>query len=125
MLPSKLPPKPAHPGYPAMKWHPETGEATVYNSPHEVPEGHLDQHPASLEKTPALKPSAPSALPMTKAEIVTALKAGNIEYPATAGAKALYDLLDKTLREHLTANNVTIPDNANVPALLALVNPAS
>lgn len=125
MLPSKPVPKPAHPDYPAMKWHPETGVAAVFHTPHDVPEGYLDQHPSSLEKTPAVKPSTPGALPMTKAEIVAALKAGAIEYPATAGAKALYDLLDKTLREHLTANNIPIPENANVPALLALVNSVS
>jgi hypothetical protein len=38
--------------YPAFRWHPETGEAKVFNSEGDVPEGWLHKHPEdpSLEK---------------------------------------------------------------------------
>lgn len=107
--------------YPAMKWHPETGASEIFNSASDVPEGYLDCHPNSVQDN--RPPPAPKAgvLPMTKAEMVAALKAGNIEYPANAGAKALYELLDGKLREHLATNNVPVPEGADVRALLTLI----
>ncbi len=113
------------PNFPAFKWNPETGESQIFNAAHEVPGGWLDQHPSSTsaaEKETA-KADATGALPMTKAEIVEALKAGNIPFKAQSGAKALYDLLDTALRAHLAAEKITVPDGANVPALLILANP--
>lgn len=113
--------------FPAMKWHPETGVPEVFHTAQDVPDGYLDCHPNSLEAKKASQAAAGNTnqLPMTKAEIVEALKAGNIEFKPNQGAKALYDILEAALREHLTANKVEIPEGANVPALLALANPKS
>lgn len=107
--------------FPAMKWHPETGESGIFNSASEVPEGWLDHHPNAKEPIKEKEVVKPTGLPMTKAEIQDALKTGGISAPANASAKSLYDLLVTSLRDHLTEANVTFPETATAPELLALV----
>lgn len=107
--------------YPALKWHPHTGESQVFNAAHEVPADWLDHHPASADaQKPAPKVNS-DVLPMTRNEIVAELTAGAIPFKANQSNKALLELLDKSVREHLTSNNIDIPEGADVKALLALV----
>lgn len=113
------------PNYPAMKWHPVTGEYVICQNESEVPEGYLDTHPNNL---PAVKaadaPAASSALvvlPMKKADIITALTEGGIQFDPKAKAIVLYEALLASLQAHLTEAEVEFPENATAPELLALV----
>lgn len=114
---------PKNPDYPALKWHPETGECATFNAAHEVPAGWLDTHPSNVkadEKASDETKTAPEKLPMAKKDIVKALVDGGIEHDPKAPSSVLYGVLDEKLREHLTANNIDIPEGATVPVLLAL-----
>lgn len=111
---------------PTMAWHPETGENQIFNHPSEVPDGWLDTHPDNMKaKAPAKAEAATGALPMTREEITKALDECEISYKPKAKDKALYELLEKSLRDHFAAEKVEVPADADVPALLALVKPKS
>lgn len=112
---------------PTMAWHPKTGECQVYNHPDDVPADWLDTHPDNVKAKAAAEKSAAVAegLPMTRAEIVKALTDFEITFRASAKDKALYALLEKSLREHFATEKVEVPADADVPALLALVNAKS
>lgn len=113
--------------YPAMKWHPETGESRVFIAPEDVPAGWIDTHPNNLP--PDVKPVAEAlaakiegdALPLTKKQIKVELDAAGVTYPATANVKALYELLSDTLKTFCANNDIAYEPNADVPTLLALV----
>lgn len=107
--------------FPAMRWHPITGEMQVFHAAHDVPADWLTYHPASADGQKPAPKVKPNELPMTKEEIVAALESGGIKFKATQGVKALYELLDANLREHLAANKIDIPEGATVPALLSLI----
>lgn len=120
------------PHYPAMKWHPVTGEYVVCQNESEVPEGYIDTHPNNLppakaeEAVKAYAASVPAAgfpakLPMKKADIITALTEGGIAHDPAAKAIVLYDALLASLKAHLTEAEVEFPENATAPELLALV----
>lgn len=106
--------------YPAYKWHPQTGDAKIFESASEVPEGWLDTHPANLKNVTTDAPKS-DELPMSRDEIKDALKAGNIEFVSNAKTPALYALLVENLQSHLKDAGVEFPENATAPELLALV----
>ena len=112
------------PNYPAMKFHPQTGESRVFHTAEDVPEGWLNKHPAHVDDTKPAPAQKSATLPMTRDEIKAALDAGEIAYKKNAGDKALYDLLVASLKTHLTEAGIQFPEDADGPALLALVPPA-
>lgn len=107
---------------PTMAWD-KDGNSQVFPSAAEIPEGFSDRHPADLAHSTLKEPTPPkpNTLPMTKAEIVEALKAGGIEAKPNMGAKALYDLLLTSLRDVLTESQIAFDPEADAPALLKLV----
>jgi hypothetical protein len=108
--------------FPALYWHPETGEAAVYNSAAEVPTGHLDHHPKHFDGLNPPPPARdPDVIPMTREEIVAVLKESEIKFAANAGIKSLYSLLVSSVKEHLTAEGIEFPETATGPELLELV----
>lgn len=123
--------------FPAMKWHPNTGESQVFKAAQDVPEGWLDHHPADPDyekeavgaapKTPAkiATGSFPEAPVMSRDEIKTALDAAEIPYAKNAKDATLYDILLTSLRQHLAAQNVAFTDDMNAKQLLALVPPST
>jgi hypothetical protein len=60
---------------------------------------------------------------MSRDEITKALADFEIPFKAKAKDKDLYALLEKSLRDHFAAEKVDVADDADVPALLALVKP--
>lgn len=114
------------PNYPAMKWHPETGEAKTFVAPEDVPEGWLDIHPSNLpEPAPVaaskvVSPADSAALPMTREEMKAELSAGGIPFASNAKDATLYAALKKGVQEFLTGAGVAFPADADVPALIAL-----
>lgn len=114
-----------HPDYPAMKWHPETGEPTVFNAPGDVPAGYLDRHPNDpAGKVEVKKPDAPAKVPalcLTRKEIRAELDAGGIAYEKDEPTAVLYDKLVAALKAHLEAAEVEFDEAADAKALLALV----
>jgi hypothetical protein len=108
--------------FPAMMWHPITGEAVTVNSAAEVPDGYLDQHPNSLAEAEKATPEKPAVgLPMDRAAIVAALNEGEIAFKKNAPTGALYNQLTASLRDALASANVTAPDSAEAPELLEMV----
>lgn len=118
-----------NPGFPAMKWHPQTGEATVFNKSQDVPDGYLDEHPDNLSGTAraeavaaaAVKPPASDELCLTREEIMAELHESGLSYKKNTPTKALYDMLVEALKEYLAENEVEFPADADAKALLALV----
>jgi hypothetical protein len=76
------------PKFPALMWHPETGEASVFNSAEEIPEGYLDKHPKHAGD---VKPIVKTEL--SRSEIIAALRERGIEFAPATGTPKLYDLL--------------------------------
>lgn len=114
--------------FPALMWDAETGESKVFARAGDVPAGWLNHHPD--DKDPAKQPPAPIAekppvLPMTRKEVVQALKDGGIEFAANAPHAALYDLLLIGVKSALTEAQITFdPESTDAKALLGLF-PAS
>lgn len=107
--------------FPALFWHPETGDAEVYHAAVDVPEGHLPYHPNHKEARDAAPKVAPTLPPLTKDEIKAKLDAFEIKYAPNLGQKALYELLVRSLKEHFTAEGVAFDENATAPELLELL----
>jgi hypothetical protein len=112
--------KPKDQSYPALKWHPETGDCRLFHSEGQVPKGWLDQHPRNLAPE-KLDPASPAALPMTRKEIVEALNSGGISYDPKAKASVLFDQLTVAVKEALTEANISFDDAADTKELLALL----
>lgn len=115
--------------YPAMKWHPETGEAKVFHKAEDVPDGYLDTHPSNLANVAAANQEASKklnkakTLPLSKDEIIAALVEGGIGYPKQASAKALYDLLTEKVKAALTEAGTSFDPEADTKTLLGLLTP--
>lgn len=82
--------------YPAMRWHPETGEAITVNSVSEDNETYLSHHPADPDKVAAVT-KADDAMPTERVKEL--LDQGGVSYPKNAKVETLR----KTLRGALTA----------------------
>lgn len=109
--------------YPAMKWHPETGEMRVYAKAEHVPEGWLDTHPANLAHVQALAAAAPKPvkLSLTRQEILAALHEGGIEHNIKAKTQDLHERLRERCVAHLTDAGVEFDAAADTKALLELI----
>lgn len=124
-----------------LLWNASTGEAQVFDDEAQ-PEGFIDHHPNDPDKgTPAKAPKKndpPShqggnsgdndpdkakhaQLSMTKDQMISALKAGNIEFDPKAKAAELDELLHSKLREALTAAGKEIPEGTTTAGLWDLV----
>jgi hypothetical protein len=112
--------------FPGQRWDPATGDTRVFQEAGEVPEGWIDRYPTPEEmadaKVAVKNTAVADALPLTRAQITDYLKAGNVPYQGNASTRSLYDLLVASLKEALAAlpTPVTAPEDADVPALLAL-----
>jgi|GEM_PF-4803772 len=105
------------PDYPALKWHPETGECSLFNDAAEVPDGYLDVHPNNLAK----ESEKAATLPMKRKAIIAALKSGSISFDPQADAATLYDLLLSGVKAALTEQELAFDaESDDAPALLAL-----
>lgn len=110
------------PNFPAMKWHPTTGESKLCTVAEDVPDGWLDTHPNNLPKPDEkAKPAGEPELPMTRKDIIKELDAAGVAFPKMAKTQALYDLLGDTAKNFLAAAKVDYAPDADVPSLLALV----
>lgn len=109
--------------FPGMRWDPNTGEAQVFQSAAEVPEGFLDYHPSNPPEVVkvATEAGATDALPMTREEIIKELTDGGIPFKAKAKDAVLYAALLDALKAHLLASEIEFPETATGPELLALV----
>lgn len=104
------------PDYPAMKWHPVTGEYILANDASEVPAGYLDTHPNNL---PAVTVAPPAR--MDRKDIILCLQDGAIPYKANAPTKALYELLLLGLKAALSAAEIAFDqESTDATALLSL-----
>lgn len=106
---------------PTVMYGPE-GEFQIFTDSTEVPAGWADD-PSKFKSADKPKAAAPAAnaLPMTRDEIITALKAGNVPFKGNAGTAALYEALLDALKAHCLAQEITIPDGASAPDLLKLL----
>jgi hypothetical protein len=104
--------------YPALKWHPETGDCKQFERADDVPDGWLDTHPANQLAAPVLNAAA-----ITREEIVSALKAGNVVHKASEGTSKLLALLTREVHDTLKRLGHEFDPSADVRALLAKLGP--
>lgn len=104
----------------------------VFTDSNDVPKGWSDNpgdFTAEAGESEVVKETAPdaAALPMERADIVVALKAGNVQFKGNASTANLYAALVESLKAHLTATEVAFPADATAPEMLKLldVNPQS
>ena len=114
------PHKPKDQAYPALKWHPETGDCRLFHNEASVLKGWLDQHPRNL-KPENVDPAAPAPLPMTRKEIVDALNNGGISYDPKSKTTVLFDQLTVAVKEALTEADISFDDAADTKELLDLL----
>lgn len=111
------------PNFPAMMWHPTTGENRVFTAAVDVPDGWLDHYPTGeADAEPAKPADAPdAALPMTRDEIKTALDTLRVKYAKNARDATLYGMLIEALHEDLASAGVAFDPEAAAPALIVLL----
>lgn len=110
---------------PKMRWHPETGENTIFGDDETPPEDYLDYHPADAAQLKAkAPPAAPPIKPLTKGEVTEALALGNIEFDKNAKIGALTELLVASLKAALAAADKPYADDMAPRTLLELVTGA-
>lgn len=115
--------------YPAMKWHPETGEARAFTKAGDVPDGWLDTHPNNIsvvDKAAANNKDVvgkPVPLPLTRKEMVAALQQGGIAFDPAAKVDVLYAVLTEAVKKFLTDAEIEFDPALDTKALLALVPP--
>lgn len=109
--------------YPALKWHPETGESRLFDKAGDVPEGWLDTHPANLARVQADAAAAPKPvkLSLSRTEIQAALREGGIDHNIKASTKDLHDLLRERCIKHLTEGGIEFDAAADTKTLLELI----
>ena len=110
--------------YPKYFWSP-SGEQMVANSIGDVPAGYTPYSPLDTERAAAATGVKSAAEPMTKKEVVNALKEGGIAHDAAASHSSLYALLLSGVKTALTEANIAFnSDETDVKKLLGLF-PAS
>lgn len=111
------------PNFPAMKWHPATGEMRVFTKADDVPEGWIDTHPCNITADAVGKaPTAPTSnLSMKRKQVVRALTDGGIDFAADASHADLYALLVEKLQATLTEAEIAFDPAADAAALLELL----
>lgn len=116
----------------AWRYDPKTGEGRVFDNEDDVPKGWVDRVPeegdepakvAKAAKEPvagkAPKPEEPK--PMTRQELMAALKGGGVTFSATAKNEDLHDLLKGKVMEVLAQRQIAFNADADVRDLLALI----
>lgn len=106
------------PNFPAMKWHPQTGEVKLCHKADDVPEGWIDTHPANLAN---VAQPAPVKLPMKRKDIVAALSEGGITFDVKSPTYDLYALLVENLKAALTEAEIEFAADADANTLLGLL----
>lgn len=110
-------------------WDPKTGEMRIFEDDEKEPAGWLDTHPDNLKlrggdpyaaKTTPAATAAP-ALSMTRAEIIAALKGGEIKFNPTASAVALHDVLRNALVAVFAERKIPVTDDLTTKDMLDIV----
>jgi hypothetical protein len=91
------------------------GEAQIFTDSNDVPKGWAES-PAAAKAG-----AGDDGLPMTRDEIVAALKAGSVSFKASASTEKLYLALGEAVKGHLSAQDIAFPDDASVPDLMKLL----
>lgn len=121
-VPSTATPKNLGGDFPALKWDPETGECREFTKAGDVPAGWLNTHPNNLPKAEKVEPAP---LPLSRKEVLKALKDGGIEFAASADHRSLYDLLLQSVKASLTEAGIAFDaESTDAKELLGLF-PAS
>lgn len=110
--------------FPAMLWHPETGESRVFHKAGDVPEGWLDTHPDNVKNLPKAEKAAqtkPVPLSMTRKEMVQALQDGGISFDPASKVDVLYAILTEAVKKFLTDAEVEFDPATDTKALLELL----
>lgn len=109
--------------YPALKWHPETGECRQFAKADDVPEGWLDTHPVNVKNAATV---AAGKLPdITRQEIIAHLEAGHVEYNKAHSAKQLHKLLTTEVHATLKGLGREFDPEADVRSLIQQLGPPS
>jgi hypothetical protein len=112
----------------AWMYDPKTGEGRIFDDADDVPKGWVDRVPEEGGEEPEVKTKAKSepkdkpvadASVMTRAEIMTALKGGGVDFAVTAKTEVLHDLLKAKVTEVLTQRSIAFDADASVRDLLA------
>jgi ABC-type nitrate/sulfonate/bicarbonate transport system substrate-binding protein len=121
-------------------WHRHTGEAQNFADHIDAGDDWITHHPHDTARMAAKKPPKPRETdlrehdderkgeerkgeepPLTRAEIMAALREGGITYDARTTTVTLTETLDKALREVLAARGATASPAATTRELLAAV----
>ena len=108
--------------YPALRWHPETGEAIEVNSVSEDNEIYLSHHPEDPDKVAAVI-KADDAMPMGRVKAL--LDQGGVAYATNAKADTLRRALRGALTEQLDARGIGFSDSDTLEALFIRVMDAA
>lgn len=111
-----------------MHWHPKTGDMKVFEDDEKEPDGWLSYHPDSSTARSAdasagakVTTPAPAALSMTRAEIIAALKVGEIPFNANGSAVALHGVLRTALEAVFAERKITVTDDLTTRDMLDIV----
>ena len=107
--------------YPALKWHPETGEAVLVIGPENDSNYLIDHHPADPDKG---SPLVAEPAGFDRDRMLELLGTGGITYPKGAKLPVLRDLLTKGLQAALTGRGLDWQDDATAEALYAKISEA-
>lgn len=108
-----------------MGWDPKTGEKKVFDTPEERDvAGWLDHHPKdeaknATDQKPTNEDKDP---PLSRAELLDALKKGGVKHNADATDKQLDNALKGALRKYLADKKVEFTKEDSTRTLLAKVS---
>ncbi len=100
-----------------LLWHIKTGEAKEFGDDEIAPPEYIDFHP----QDPARTPPEDQTRPLTRAEVVAALKAGGITYDNNVGVAALTEQLTVEVKRVLTEQGIEFTDLDPLRLLLSKV----
>lgn len=116
--------------FPAWRYNPKTRQGQIFDNADDVPTGWVRRLPEEGEDEPVTtkaKPAAKQAAatgerePMTRQELMTALKGGGVTFKANAKNEELHDLLKGKVMEVLAQRDIAFDADADVRDLLAKV----
>lgn len=107
--------------FPKQVYNPMTAEMIVAKSATDVPQGWIDHYPTEDERDAANKPDPDKASPLSRDQLIAALKEGGISFKANASTKDLEGLLAESLRAVLVKRGAQVAINTTVVDLLYAV----
>lgn len=107
--------------YPKQVYSPATCEMKVANNITEIPEGWIDHYPTEAEQGKAVSQPEDAPSPLSRDQLIAALKEGSIQYNNRGNIKELESTLNNALRVTLANKNVAIPVGVTIIDLLKLV----